>query len=385
MTAGSPQKSTDGETGGTLSEAIASRARRNDREYQEFLTRTEGLFFVRDSLASVESQMADDLATPYSRVGAWCRRNAWGRLRLWCMNEDGSAARQKDCAAALKLHKGTVSKAFALLEARGVIEIRDNRIFPVLAPDLKPVSDPDKEEAYSAFIENWWKANNPDLARQLEEADALEDEWNAVRKRIRAIRRDVATVQKRDYEIFTRTGEAPAQSPLPGSLAVSGHQPVAGQQPKTELPTPQPPVADPPPEELPTSKALTLLVLDVKDGRDDKDRNGQPPAVLPAGGFAELGAAYDRHLKHHRDEPRDIVLETVTALAASAVFDWDRFRKVHPVWCAYHNRKGWQYSNLSFLAWIRAGMPPPPPEPVTKEQERGMAQVFLSKWAAQES
>ncbi|HVW85859.1 MAG TPA: hypothetical protein VHB50_14315, partial [Bryobacteraceae bacterium] len=67
------------------------------------------------------------------------------------------------------------------------------------------------------------------------------------------------------------------------------------------------------------------------------------------------------HLKHDNREPRDLVIRTVMGMNGS--FDWDRFRGNHGSYCAYQSRRGWDYSKLTFLGWIRAGYPPPPPEP----------------------
>ena len=89
--------------------------------------------------------------------------------------------------------------------------------------------------------------------------------------------------------------------------------------------------------------------------------------------WREIEDAYERHLKHHRTEPRDIVLQLVMDKCQSGLFDWEKFRARHAGWCASQERAGWQYATLTFLAWIRAGMPAAPPDakPQTK-QIRGL-------------
>ena len=79
--------------------------------------------------------------------------------------------------------------------------------------------------------------------------------------------------------------------------------------------------------------------------------------------FAELEEAYERHLKHHRQEPRDIVLQILMDMSNRGALDWDRFRDRHSDWCAAQQRAGWQYCTLTLLAWVRAGMPQAAPIP----------------------
>lgn len=87
-----------------------------------------------------------------------------------------------------------------------------------------------------------------------------------------------------------------------------------------------------------------------------------PPVTVTDEQFRELEEAFDRHLKHHRTEPRDNVLRLLMDMAQRGQFAWDLFRARHAAWCASQARAGWQYCTLTFLAWIRAGMPPPPPD-----------------------
>lgn len=79
----------------------------------------------------------------------------------------------------------------------------------------------------------------------------------------------------------------------------------------------------------------------------------------------EIGAAFDIHLKHRNGEGRDTVLLTAMALARQGKFDWAKLRERHAGYAAYWDRHGWNFCPLSFLGWIRAGMPPAPAEIVS--------------------
>lgn len=71
----------------------------------------------------------------------------------------------------------------------------------------------------------------------------------------------------------------------------------------------------------------------------------------------EFESAWERHLKHVRDEPKQLVLQSVISMDN---FDVGRFRDRHPRYCASWAVSGWQFCPLSFLGWIQAGMPEPP-------------------------
>ena len=86
------------------------------------------------------------------------------------------------------------------------------------------------------------------------------------------------------------------------------------------------------------------------------------PKELTVSEFQEIANAFDRHLKHHRTEDRDNVLRVLMDLAQRGGFDWTRFRVRHGAWCDRQEQLGWQYASLTFLGWVRAGMPPPTPQ-----------------------
>ena len=95
--------------------------------------------------------------------------------------------------------------------------------------------------------------------------------------------------------------------------------------------------------------------------------------MLSQKSFDELAEAFDRHLKHHRTEPRDTVLQMLMDQAQQGKFDWDRFRGRHAGYADYHLANGWQWCPLTFLGWIRAGMPPAPPEKKTAGKRANVA------------
>ena len=69
-------------------------------------------------------------------------------------------------------------------------------------------------------------------------------------------------------------------------------------------------------------------------------------------------------MKHARAEPKDLVFQQI--LSMNGKFDEVRFGERHGLFCDAWDRAGWRYCPLTFLGWIEAGMPLPPPEPETE-------------------
>lgn len=95
------------------------------------------------------------------------------------------------------------------------------------------------------------------------------------------------------------------------------------------------------------------------------------PEVLDSE-LQEVSEAFDRHLKHLNREPKDLVIQLVMSM--NGQFDWNKFRQNHKPFCEHWDTHGWSYCTLSFLGWINANMPPPPPKAKTarelREEER---------------
>ena len=77
-------------------------------------------------------------------------------------------------------------------------------------------------------------------------------------------------------------------------------------------------------------------------------------------GLEELEYAWERHHKHARGEPKDLAFSRIVGMGDR--FDVARFRTRHEKFCNYWNDRDWSYCPLSFLGWVEAGMPEPPPE-----------------------
>lgn len=82
----------------------------------------------------------------------------------------------------------------------------------------------------------------------------------------------------------------------------------------------------------------------------------------------EISKAFDRHLKHDPKEPRDLVIQQVISM--NGKLDWEKFHKNHAPYCEHYENHGWDYSKLSFWAWINAGCPPPPMQRKTVDSEK---------------
>jgi hypothetical protein len=88
------------------------------------------------------------------------------------------------------------------------------------------------------------------------------------------------------------------------------------------------------------------------------------PANLTDSMLQEIVDGYDRHAKHSNREPRDHAIQIVMGM--NGKFDIAKFRKNHLAYCEYQEANGWNFSKLTFLGWIYAGMPLPPPIPKSK-------------------
>ena len=89
-----------------------------------------------------------------------------------------------------------------------------------------------------------------------------------------------------------------------------------------------------------------------------------------------MEAAWERHKKHVRGEPFNLVASMVANM--NGQFDAAKFRDRHPRYCAYWDSAGWQFCSLTFLGWIEALMPEPPTPAKSREElelERIWAEV----------
>ena len=66
--------------------------------------------------------------------------------------------------------------------------------------------------------------------------------------------------------------------------------------------------------------------------------------------------------------PRYHVIRLV--MSKNGTFDWQKFRRNHSAYCKHYAEHGWDFCTLTLLGWIDAGMPPPPPVAMDKNQKR---------------
>lgn len=86
--------------------------------------------------------------------------------------------------------------------------------------------------------------------------------------------------------------------------------------------------------------------------------------------FSELEAAFDRHQKYHRMEPKNLVLQLLMDKAQRGLFNWELFRGRHKAWCVFQSHAGWQYASLTLMGWIECDYPAPPPPRIVEFQDR---------------
>jgi len=78
--------------------------------------------------------------------------------------------------------------------------------------------------------------------------------------------------------------------------------------------------------------------------------------------------AWRRHLKQRRDQPEQVVCQVL--IGRNGTVDWARFTEFHPAYCAYWDKRGWDFCPLTLLEWIDGGMLPPPLEVLSPKDER---------------
>ncbi len=85
-----------------------------------------------------------------------------------------------------------------------------------------------------------------------------------------------------------------------------------------------------------------------------------PECLLTPEEFEKAWARHRNYSRAHRETKSAVLRELV---AMNGEFDPALFRDHHPAWCEYWERKGWNaFGSVTFLGWIKAGMPLPPPE-----------------------
>lgn len=148
--------------------------------YNEYLEATKDLKFTKDSNASLEALMHDELAPTSQRVVAWIKRQSWGNYRLFCVLDDGvTPALQRDCCAELGIDKTRLSHTISYLQKRGYIRYEDKLLIPELSPTLRGPGRRDRSDDYEVFFAEWQVANSV-AAEEIKVARATLKRYNPV-------------------------------------------------------------------------------------------------------------------------------------------------------------------------------------------------------------
>lgn len=76
----------------------------------------------------------------------------------------------------------------------------------------------------------------------------------------------------------------------------------------------------------------------------------------------DFTTSWNRHLKQRHDQPMQVVVQLL--MGRSVTVDWKKLCELHPIYCDYWVKRGWDFCPLTFLEWIDGGMLPPPPEAI---------------------
>jgi hypothetical protein len=149
----------------------------------------------------LDSLIEDPTATVAERVDAWILRTSWGNWSDCCVDGNGSALVQSDCARRLKLDRRQVNPVFKDRESRGYIRFAGREIHPLddpagTEPDLDATfadSSPNvdtfrtlsEEEAkpmsFGAWVSSTWADQHPD---DYKEYQRVERQWKSFRTRM---------------------------------------------------------------------------------------------------------------------------------------------------------------------------------------------------------
>ena len=141
---------------------MAASAVRYDGDFKQ---QTAQLSYTPDFNDALEAVIHDRLATAGERILAWIKRNSWGRDSWHAITEEGRAARQSDCAAALGIDKRRVSKVINYLIHRGYLLDEIKLLYPVVSPKVAPLQQKvaGAGDFFTIFVEEWKVAHSTDF------------------------------------------------------------------------------------------------------------------------------------------------------------------------------------------------------------------------------
>jgi len=318
----------------------------------EYIAATAGLPFTKDFFDFAEALINDEHEYPRARVLAWVRRHSWGNFHLYCVRDDGSPALQRDIAADLGIHKGTVSKTVAYLIQRGYLRDNGRRLTPVLRPELQE-PEPDGGRTFEDYLENVFRVANAAAYEQLKAAEKAF--------------REARLVARNDYREYRRRDPAPAK--------VADRQPETG-QPETgnpELPKPETPYKErglegsvrtyepvPQPEEPPQAHPVSPPP--------------SPPAEIP---IREKIATFLNSRAHAFGLRTGVDRQVLDSIAAIITTDERLSRFCHQIEVQKPRPKSWRYfvSIAEAVAALPSPESPPGRKPPTSEERAEMEEL----------
>ena len=260
-----------------------------DRNYLEYREANSSGRFVRDPFTAVHAIIADKSRTNTERVLAWVKRSAWGNHRLFCVTSKGLPAIQADCAADLKLNKGTVSSALKELKSRGYVRPDSGKLlYPVIDPSPSGPDDSKKVDpvlSNSTFEEECWKI---EYASTFEREKVVEAELKSITLVKRAAYKKYRRQQQNAVPSLLKDSEDLNTDPVPSSSSSCS---VVVEIPAATT-TPPAPAFDFAPEEIETFGDQVVQAF------SDAGKDNPTPKQL-----AEVVAA----LPKHPHAPREFV------------------------------------------------------------------------------
>ena len=247
---------------------------------------TAKMSFTKEFFAWQQAVIADTRNTMGERFLACVRWRSHGQNCLYCVDENGQDAWQKDFARWLGVHRRRIFDLYAHYVERGYLRLEGKRLYPVLnptlAPDKKGAAQPDIIDNLVSF-EEWWKVQFPE---EFAEYVVLQDRAKIIQKvRLGRLWKWRRARTNGDASLYETERRIDVYSDSSSSSSISLEEEEEKSPAQTNPPEPEP--------ESVGSGAAAVRARDPKPSFEDV-RKAYPPQRMDAGAAR---TAYQRTVK----------------------------------------------------------------------------------------